>query len=525
MNDQISQMAKWAAENHADGLPIVILPSGNVTFSESARKLFTLIAPARRMFVRSGVVTILKPMDEDSPVLDSLHADEARSYFEKYGKLMAWRSGKGNQLVLAPTNCSTESAKGLLASEEAKTILPKVRGLVNCPILRIENGQLSVAGEGYDEVTRLYIIGGETPATVTLPEAVKSLLSLLEEFDFQTEGDKARALASFISPALRMGSFLKGRLPADVAEADKSQAGKTYRQDLTAAIYNAKLSLVTQKEGGVGSVDESFNTALVNGLPFIQLDNFRGRFSSTHLEAFMTADGSFSCRVPYRGEVSVSPKNYFIFLSSNGVDTTKDLANRSNIIRIRKKAAGYEFKKYEEGDLLQHLRQRQGYYLGCVFSVISEWHSQGQPRTNETRHDFREWVQVVDWIIQNIFKMVPVMDGHQQAQERVSNPALVWLRAVALAANEANELNQELTATEIYELCQAETIDVPGMQNDAGEETGKKIIGTLMGRLFRDGDKIEVEGFTVTRQEKMVARKNTAGGGRFMSKTYTITRG
>ena len=115
----------------------------------------------------------------------------------------------------------------------------------------------------------------------------------MAEFDFQTEGDKARAVASLISPALRTGGFLKGRVPADVAEADQSQSGKTYRQKLIAALYNERVSLVTNREGGVGSIDESLNQQLVAGRPFIQFDNFRGRFASAHLEAFLTADGAF----------------------------------------------------------------------------------------------------------------------------------------------------------------------------------------------------------------------------------------
>ena len=81
-----------------------------------------------------------------------------------------------------------------------------------------------------------------------------------------------------------------------------------------------------------------------------------------------------------------------------------------------------------------------------MVAVIREWHAQGKPVTDETRHDFREWVQMVDWIGRNIFGAVPVMEGHQQAQERVSNPALVWLRNLVLAINEAGDLDRALTA-------------------------------------------------------------------------------
>ena len=213
-----------------------------------------------------------------------------------------------------------------------------------------------------------------------------------------------------------------------------------------------------------------------------------------------------------------------VFLTSNGVDTTRDLANRSNIIRIRKKPPGFIFTKYPEGDLLARVRQWQAYYLGCVVAVIREWHAQGKPVTDETRHDFREWVQMVDWIGRNIFGTVPVMEGHQQAQERVSNPALVWLRNLVLAINEAGDLNRALTATDINTICDSADIAIPGLRSGADEDKAKKVIGTVMAKLFRDRDSLEADGFVVTREEKYVSRDNSSDGGSFKSKTYTVTK-
>ena len=135
--------------------------------------------------------------------------------------------------------CAHDMAEALLLSEEASKYLPRVQGLINCPVLREVGGDLVAAGPGYDEVTRLLITGGKLPPVVELAEAVAQLSALFNDFDFQSEGDRARAIASMISPALQMGGFLKGRVPADVAEADQSQSGKTYRQKVIAALYNA----------------------------------------------------------------------------------------------------------------------------------------------------------------------------------------------------------------------------------------------------------------------------------------------
>ncbi len=522
--DQIGEFKQWADENAAGEKPVVELPSGDVTISDCAAKLFGLIAPTKSLFVRGGAVVDLIERDDGMLALDILRPAAARSFFEKYARLFAWRAGADGEQVLKPSRCAHDMADALLQTEEARRLLPRVAGLINCPIIRVVDGQAVASGRGYDPHTRLLVTGGSAAEDVDLSTAVSALLGLLAQFEFQSDGDKARAVASLISPGLKTGEFFKGRVPADVAEADQSQSGKTYRQKVFAAVYNEKVSLVTSREGGVGSVDESLNQQLIAGRPFIQFDNFRGRFDSPHLEAFLTAEGSFPCRVPHRGEVTVPPENYFVMLTSNGVDTTRDLANRSIIIRIRKQPAGFVFTKFPEGDLLAHVRARQPHYLGCVFAVIRHWFAQGQPRTDETRHSFRDWVQVVDWIAQNIFGLVAVMDGHQEAQERVSNPSLVWLRSVALAMDEAGELGREFIATEIHTLCESSGIVIPGLRDGGDENKAKKVIGTIMAKLFRDSDTLNVDCYRVVRAKRFVARDDLNAGGGFESKTYTVTK-
>lgn len=40
---------------------------------------------------------------------------------------------------------------------------------------------------------------------------------------------------------------------------------------------------------------------------------------------------------------------------------------------------------------------------------------------------------MLDWIVQDIFKEAPLMDGHKAAQARVANPDHTFLRQLALA--------------------------------------------------------------------------------------------
>jgi hypothetical protein len=503
-------------------IPCVILPSGDVTISQCAAQIFGLIAPKKSMFIRGGVVTIIGRDDRGEYVLEPLRPSAARSRFEKHGRLFAWRIGYKGQPVLQPSICAEETARAIIESEEARGLLPKITGLINCPFLKVVNGSLSVSAIGYDEDTGVLVTGGRKPPDVLLNDSVAGLTNLVSEFDFQCPGDHSRALASFITPALKIGGLIKGKVPADIAEADQSQSGKTYRQKIVAAIYNENVSIVSQKTGGVGSVDESLAARLIEGRPFIQFDNFRGRLDSANLEAFLTAEGSFPARVPHRSEVQIDPDRFFILLTSNGVEATRDMANRSSIIRIRKRDS-FTYSNFSEGDLLSHVRANQPYYLGCVFAVIKAWNEAGQPRSSEIRHDFRPWCQTLDCIVQNLFKAAPLMEGHEGAQERVSNPGLTFVRKLCLALETDDSLETPLIASQLYEIAENAGIEIPGLRVP-DEDKAKRVIGSIMAKVFSKSDPLELDGFKVIRKESFHDREDPAAGGRYSSKTYLFTK-
>ena len=240
------------------------------------------------------------------------------------------------------------------------------------------------------------------PENVDLARAREALLELLADFDLPTEGDHARAIASMISPCLKFGWMLgSADFPLDVAEATVSQSGKTYRQKLVAAIYGERAHVINMRNGGVGSLDESISSAMLSGRPFISIDNMRGRVDSQILESALRGHGRVDVRAVRKAPVQISTDSFLWQLSSNGADMTRDLANRSIVVHVRKRPSGYRFKKWPEGALVEHVLANQPFYLGCIFAVAEQWLARGKPKTDESRHDFREWVQSLDWICQN----------------------------------------------------------------------------------------------------------------------------
>jgi hypothetical protein len=481
-----------------------VLPGENsLSITESAHKIFTVIASTETLFQRGGQVVELEQQQDGTYFLEIITPSTFRSRIENYDRTVgAYRATKNGERILRQVPCPEEKAKALLHSKQAK-LLPPVSQVLNSPAIVESGGLLKILGKGYHpENGGILVSTGELPDTPPLLEAIQALKNLLEDFDFQTPSDRSRAIAAFITPALRIGGFINSHVAIDIAEADQSQSGKTYRQKIVAALYNENPRIISQRKGGVGSLDESFSQALVQGRPFIMFDNLRGKVDSQTLEAFVTCDGMFPARIPHRGEVLVDSTRFLLQITSNGIETTRDLANRASICRIRKQREGYRFKDYPEGELLEHVRFNQPYYLGCVFEVIKEWHSQGKPKVKECHHDFREWAMTLDWIVQELFDAAPLLDGHRTAQERASNPALNWLRSVALAVKAESQQDEELTASTIVELCHNHDLDIPGLKNLTDDDQAKMRVGTVMSNLFRNTNPIQVEEFEVTRSSR-----------------------
>jgi hypothetical protein len=276
-------------------------------------------------------------------------------------------------------------------------------------------------------------------------------------------------------------------------------------QQVTGAVYNQTLAVVNKKgSGGVGSTEETLNKHLVDGKAFIQIDNVRGKLDSQIVESFVTAKGMFPARIPYHGTIDINPAKHVLFISSNGFEATKDLANRSCIVRIKKRE-GHVFQDYGPGgDLLGFTFVAHKHFLGAVFAIVRHWFEQGKPKTSETRHDFREWCQSLDWIVQNIFGLAPLMDGHQEAKQRAANPQLTYLRLLAVQLDGANKLGIRLTASDLVEFCNEADIEIPRLTTDQAQDmdTARKQVGKIMAKLFDQGDELTVEGYTVTRGKK-----------------------
>jgi BT4734-like, N-terminal domain len=390
--EQTKTTSQWNNERVTQllGSVGVILPSGHTSFSQSAARLFSVLAKTGKFFF-SGKRVCALANDNEHLSLEVIGDYQFRSAIENHARLYSWREEYGQYVLKSGARCSLDQARVLLASSQAHKYLPPVATIHHCPcLIRRPDGNTAVLDKGYHSIAggRL-IAGGAMPWQMSIDEARIVLFEVLEEFAFLSSADKSRAFAAIISPAIKSLGSLDISFPLVVIEANESQAGKGFLLDLIGAVYRQPAgALLTQRTGGVGSFDESLSQRLVEANAIIRIDNIRGRLNSQLLEAILTCplDGTVSARVPHKGESKVDPHVFSFQLTSNGFQATTDLTNRSCIIRILKRS-NFGFKTYGNSltNILGHIKAGQPRFLSAVYSLVNEWIAHGMPLSSDTR--------------------------------------------------------------------------------------------------------------------------------------------
>ena len=310
-------------------------------------------------------------------------------------------------------------------------------------------------------------------------------------------------------------------------ESNDSQTGKGYLCECIAALYGHTLSFSAKRNGGVGSIEEDISAKLISGSTMIVLDNLRGKLDSTMLESMLTADGTVSVRAAYSKNTEIDPSSVVFMATSNGVTLTRDQTNRVYTVRLWKQSVEYPFHRFSEGYLKEHILANRERYLGAVYAVLREWINRGRPLTNESRHPFREWTQCMDWIIQNLFKSAPLMDDYEEVKNRQSDPAMNFLRELAIWVLRDQEKMKSsddpkyYTASELYEICERRSVEIPSLQSNK-QADGIKILGVTLGKCFGEIEEVTVDDIKICRTMHKIQRDD--GKGYREVKKYTFEK-
>jgi hypothetical protein len=124
-----------AAPMSNQGKPLYVLPSGDISDSEAAEVFFHDLGQMEELFIQgSKIVEVLHDPETGEAELWAIGHSALRTRLDLLGPMHIYRR-RGNLYSLCTGRASEETAKALLFSRAARTYLPRIRLVVNCPII------------------------------------------------------------------------------------------------------------------------------------------------------------------------------------------------------------------------------------------------------------------------------------------------------------------------------------------------------------------------------------------------------
>lgn len=495
----------------------LILPSNETDATESARDIYGRLKKTGEYFKRpSNGYDLVRVFQSDEKIqLQTITPETFRTVVERIGTLKKHKKSKW-ETGLFHAKCTLEDARAILACQEIEQ-LDQLDSIRNYPILALIDGRPQLLEMGYNPNMRIYIASSLLELRTDLPidEAVRRLEELLQDYEFSTPENKARAFAALLTPALRIGGFIpkSEHIPMFVVEADQSQTGKSLFVRTVAACYGEKCDIATQQYRGVTSLDESIMSSLMDAASFICIDNFRGEMDSPALESLVTSPEGSKNRVAYGKMTEVSSRKTMLFITSNGMKTKgSDGANRMCMIQIQKRANDYPYREYEEGGLDVWAKANSSYFLSAIYSIITKHYENGGNRSKSAGgHSFSYWAKLLNAIITETMeiRIEHIMTGHSEAQARVGSETMRLLNELVSVIHDEKKLGIPMKTEDLVRMAWDNNITIQSERDPISFEQAIPNLGRLLKSTFGSVDTLNLQGgYTVKRTVKQECNIN-----------------
>ena len=350
-----------------------------------------------------------------------------------------------------------DSASKLLAAHQFLNTLRQVELISEVPVFKeLDNGAELILD--YDEGKKTLVKGDSKGyGLIDLEEAKKILVGLFDDFQFVDKSDLSRSVAALLTPALCHSDMLGGGFrPIWYVDADSQGAGKNTLVDFITIPYTDNPAKVTQDDSSIGSIDDKVGSSISSGDNLIILDNLKPtrkmkELSSPFLESLVTSD-SIKFRAPTQGNVTLNSANTCLYVTTNGMSMSKDLAQRAMYISIRKKDDAYNFKIYKGGHV-NWIKENRPLIMSAIFTIMSEYVALGKPTKElQEKHRFINSTEILNYIIVDIFGLPDVSTGLKKRITGKSDKSIEIVRAICFSVDKGGSLGKDLNNLDIYDL-------------------------------------------------------------------------
>ena len=241
----------------------------------------------------------------------------------------------------------------------------------------------------------------EKPGSEEVAQAKSWLLEeLLVDFPFETQSDRAHAVAAMLLPFVR--PMIEGCTPLHLVEAPDIGTGKGLLCKLISVVATGdpggSSTLSTQDD----EARKMLTAELAKGRPIILLDNAKENYTINcpSLASILTTE-VWRDRLLGQSDILVLPNRACWLLTGNNVRLSLEMARRS--VRIRLNAGmerAWRRQRFKHEQILTWAREHRAELVWSVLVLVHAWLAAGRPMHPVRLGSFEHWSAVVGGILQ-----------------------------------------------------------------------------------------------------------------------------
>jgi hypothetical protein len=445
------------------GFPVIVVIGGkiaeNVDDAEAA-----LLAANRPIFERGGV--LVHPIMHTVPAADDrktetvlLKAMCAENIIYDLAKHAAiFMRFDMRQKKWVDINPPPAVANILLRKGQWR--FPRIAGVTTTPTMRSDGSILERAG--FDPSTQLLYLPDKhltipaipaNPSKEDAAEALALLESLLTEFPFKNDLDRAVALAGLMVPVLRAGMKVA---PMILLLAPAAGTGKSFLIDLAAVILTGRICPVVTGAEDEKEMEKRLGALVLESAGIVSLDNLTFDIGGPLL-CQMATQQVVRVRILGLSEMPECEWRGALFANGNNISIKEDMSRRTLISNMDARVERPELRQFKHNPIAKVMADR-GKFIAAILTIARAWRAAGCPGDNEVSKlaGYSEWERAIRMPLIWLGKQ-DVVVSMEQARE--DDPVGGAQRELYRLWSQHLELNQPYTAAMLIEA--AESFELP----------------------------------------------------------------
>lgn len=330
-----------------------------------------------------------------------LNADRLRL---RLARIAVWLgAGKEPKPVYIPDRL----LMALLASDE-EAPLPTLSRMVTMPVFTFD-GRL-IDQPGYDPESRILYLpspGFTLPTVPTIPTQQDVAIAcdlilkhLMVDFPFVGTGDKAAAVATFLTPFAR--GLFRGPTPLFLFHKPEAGTGASLLMDMFTMILSGIISGHQYEPTTEDEWRKMITATLLESPPFIFIDNLKRGLNSSALAMALTSE-SWTDRKLGVSEMRTCPNEATWFATGNNPEITKENSRRVIPCRIDAKMEKPWTRTeadFKHPKLKEWVQEHRGELVHAALVLVQNWLAKGKPRGAFSLGSYERWAETMSGILE-----------------------------------------------------------------------------------------------------------------------------